>query len=541
MKGSVALGLVCLACAGCTSLSTSTDRITADRTQATTGVPYSLPMLQYEVTVTRSLTQCFEPGADGKPTATPHVIFSAKVEAVPKNVPGETYLMDYRALAGYTKITSLAIENYESGTLHSINASAEDRSGQIIEGAVKTAVSIAMMAGGIPPVAAAGDVPLTAVPMMLVCAPGTQQLLDAVADRTADLRTANTTLEGLTERINLLTEQARLNTISEAGKLELTGPGGLIEQQRAAARVVATAQTRLSRAQDAVTSTTRLRWPRTLNTSAQDVPLEGDELGRLARLVTRASLVAGENATENECGTDQDAASVVAQCVGSKLEVGLALESLSPAGGVTVATAEQGVVDPAGTTPARGIFIRPPVRGRLIACQLGRESVCTDQSRRVLLRTDDAVVPQFGQLRFLPFRNEMFQNNALSVSLRADGSVEKLEYRETSSRGERLATTASGVAGQLQGLAQAIRANDQTQETAAAAAVVAERNEALAALQSEVQRRTVEAQLALLNQPPQTSQLATVQAETAQVNARVALLQALLAERTATNALANSD
>jgi hypothetical protein len=35
-----------------------------------------------------------------------------------------------------------------------------------------------------------------------------------------------------------------------------------------------------------------------------------------------------------------------------------------------------------------------------------------------------------GQLRFIPMRNRMFQNNALVLTVRDDGSIEKLQYTE---------------------------------------------------------------------------------------------------------------
>jgi len=515
------------------------DRSTgAHSTLAVTGAPYSLPMLQYEVRVTRTLTQCFEPDAAGQPTTTPHVLFSAKVEATPKYVAGEVYLIDYRALSGFTKITSLAFANHETtGTLHTFNASAEDRSGQIIQSGVRTLTGIASLIAGIPPVApVAGQ---EADRAMLACAPNTQPLVAAVADRTADLKTATTTLERVTERVNLLTEQARLNSISDAGRQELTGPGGLLEQQRAGARAVTSAQSRLERALQAVSHTVQIRWPRAFHEATENISLEDPGLGRLADLVRTIAYAPGPNGDENECGTTPGAApAVIRTCLRTKLNVGLRLEQLGPVTAPTVLTEnDPAVVNPA--TQARGIFIRPPVRGRLMACQLVEEAECSDRSNQVLLRTDDAVVPQLGQLRFLPFENEMFQNNAISLTLRTDGSIERLEYKEVSARGETLASTADSSVGQLRTLAQGLREARSAGEAAAVAELTAERSAALATLQFEIDRITREAQLNNLSNPPSMSQLSSVQAETALVNARVALLQALLAERTATTALAN--
>lgn len=536
MKSTISTILAALLISGCTSLSTSTDRVTASRSQATTGVPYSLPMLQYEVKITRSLTQCYEPDADGKPTTTPHVLFSVKVEATPHHVPGETYLMDFRQLAGFTKITSLTVQNHEAtGTLHTLNASAEDRSGQIIAAGVRTAIGVASLIAGIPPVTLPASLNQQ---MMVVCRPEAQRLLTAVAERGADLRTATTRLEGLTEQVNRLTEQARLNTLSEAGKQELTT---LIEQQRQASRAVTSAQTRLEREQQKVTSIVQVRWPREFSDMDENVALDEPGRERLVALLERVPLVDGPNGLANSCGTDENnQPTVLAGCLNARLEVALLLDQLVSPGTAqsTVAGEANGVVDPDADEAPGGVFIRPPVRGRLIACQLRPQTPCSESSPLVLLRSDNASIPQLGQLRFLPFRNEMFQNNALSLTLRTDGSIERFEYKETSARGETAATTAAGVVGQLQGLAQAIRTGNQQEEAAAVAELTAERSAALATLQFEIDRLTRQAQLQQLQQPPAVTELATVQAETQQVAARVALLQALLAERKAAAELA---
>lgn len=54
-----------------------------------------------------------------------------------------------------------------------------------------------------------------------------------------------------------------------------------------------------------------------------------------------------------------------------------------------------------------------------------------------------------GQLRFLPFKNEIFESNALSVVVGEDGKVRKIEYKRDKAAAQAMSATLSDAASQL--------------------------------------------------------------------------------------------
>lgn len=157
----LALGL-----GGCsTYLSTQPDWKVTNGETALTGIPYSLPMLQHEVTLTRAISGCPQPlvitndllaPADGSLDKKPFTIMrgqlamTMKVEAKERYVPGERYLIDYESLKAPFATSALAIAVYPSGILKSINASADDQTAQVIQAGVKFGFSVAKLTAGVP-------------------------------------------------------------------------------------------------------------------------------------------------------------------------------------------------------------------------------------------------------------------------------------------------------------------------------------------------------------------------------------------------------
>lgn len=153
---SVALCLAAILTNGCTSLAVTPDRVKSDGYgHAVSGIPYALPMLQYDVKAVRTLSACPEliglPGADRPMPAiwAGDIAFELEVTAVGSQVTGERYRVDYSKLDSAFKTTSFAIE-YHPGSelLKSVNASADDRTGEIIGNTVKAGLAIASVAAG---------------------------------------------------------------------------------------------------------------------------------------------------------------------------------------------------------------------------------------------------------------------------------------------------------------------------------------------------------------------------------------------------------
>ena len=530
----IALVVSC-ALAGCTSLTSVQDLKPADGA-ALTGVPYSLPMLQYDLAMSRSLAQCTDP-ISGKP----HVKFTLSVEATPRYPAGETYVIDYRDLAGWTKITSLTVDFQEnSNILKSVNASAEDRSGAIIGNAVKSITGIASLIGGIPKPQGAANVTPTG---MMVCYPGekdrsgktikesAQDKLDAVTLAADDVKTKTGALKALTSAVDALS--ARLSNLSDADRTDLTRKLG---EQQAAIKALAKSNEALAEVKAAIGYTVKTTWPRNFSKIDEAFPAGGPGLARLASLVTWAPADNSANASDNMCN-DQGR---LGQCIADKLGAYATLSPNSldvPAAASSPETKNSPAVQVAGSTVG-GLLVRPPVHGRLIVCAATNFG-CSEESPKLVFRGDDAAIPQLGTLRFLPFRNEMFQNNALTLVVTPTGQLAKVEYKNSKAQGEELSATVLGAVNDLRGFMDARAAKRAADDKAAHDALTAERADDLAAIQFEIDKAKKQKELVDATTPAaDNSSLVSLQAQTAEINARVALLQAQLAERQAQAALA---
>jgi hypothetical protein len=86
-----------------------------------------------------------------------------------------------------------------------------------------------------------------------------------------------------------------------------------------------------------------------------------------------------------------------------------------------------------GVNPQKGLFVRPPVRAQIRICQAAFDAaadggiICASGAKN-LVKDDKVLAPQLGQLRFFELENEMFSNDALSLSLSKDGAIDKFQY-----------------------------------------------------------------------------------------------------------------
>ena len=515
-----------VALSGCTTtLSTTRNRNTAGPSQAVTGFPYSLPAARFDIKVTRTLERCFAVAADGSLTSTPDVAFSIEVEATPRMIAGEQFQIDYRALSDWTKVSGIVIESHPvSGTLRTFNASVEDRTAQIIGSGVRSIVGVARIASGLPTSPLALDSGSQAAAFGLKCTDAAQAKLDDIKARTDRIDDATTALKALTAEIVSLSERADTGELSEADMTMLTTKLNAQAEQSAA---LGRAQAALVRAKAAVTSVSILPWTPTRESLVVEVPFQEDETGILNGLVTRVALLSPTGDTPVCTGT------TTSDCLAGRLSVTAQLEPAVDAGNdERVRTA----ID--SSLPSAGIFIRPPGQGRVIACQSVWPQDCHAPQALPLGTGADIVVPQLGQLHFLPFRNGAFQNNMLSVVLRADGSAERLEYRDKAARGEAAAATLADLVTQAGGFATDLRADRQADRDARAATTATARAETLAQQRFAIDQLTLENEYEALRNPPADSELTSTRAQIELAQARAALAEAELAEREARAALA---
>lgn len=148
--------------------------VVTGQNKALRGVTYALPMRQYDIEVKRRLSMCNAPVevtsagnviALGAKYIMPALAFELSAIATGSLIEGERYLIDYEALSSASKITDFKIEYHDGTTLlKSVNASADDQTGEIIGKTVGAGLAVA---GLVFPVSAAVAAPLAGTTMAL--------------------------------------------------------------------------------------------------------------------------------------------------------------------------------------------------------------------------------------------------------------------------------------------------------------------------------------------------------------------------------------
>jgi hypothetical protein len=540
----VAALLCAMAAAGCTHLETRPSyevpsvRPGASPSEgAQRGLSYALPMLQYDLKVTYRLSKCT---GDQGPE------FSITAEATNRYVAGERFEVDYEALTSVMKTTNFAVTFYEAGTLHTLNASARDRTGPILADVARIGVAVASIAAGIPPVGLSptptGAESAAQQPQRLTCT------AKAAGDVTERDRAANE-VKRLTQLVEQDTETlTRLATLATADGAppEDRQPYRdavtcLLEHQRQ----LRVEQAAVATADRALSVTISRSWPNQaggIQATAGTIELEGENLAKLAGLLT-------PTASDVDCighGT------MTAQnCLTRLTRLNIALEPVVAQQFRTVAANDSqrdDVIGPADRRWARGIFVREPTQARLVICRAVEQlAPGVNCGTKTIHRGDLLTAPQFGRLRLLPFTNGPFEEGELKLSLRADGMIDSFSYGEESAvagAASNLATAAERIDAGLERIETERRSDIQYardtrtyQRNEAAAA----RTEAAAVRADELAQVTQERDLLIRQREIVLAQAglttAEIEAVTAPINAQLAQLNARIALLRATNDL----
>ena len=167
-----------------------------------------------------------------------------------------------------------------------------------------------------------------------------------------------------------------------------------------------------------------------------------------------------------------------------------------------------------------GLFYRNPRPGRLVGCRTADVAACAEGRTRAELRSDLLMAPQLGALRSLPMSNGAFQNNEMKAGFGEDGTLASFSYQEKAGWGEALSAALADAT--TQGLA--FNADLQTQRASDAAKA---KSADLDAINDQIARIEAQKKLnGLLAETSEASSLAPLKAETAMINARLALEEA---------------
>lgn len=510
------------------------------------GVTYSLPKLQYDVKLTRYLSECPGEIIEGKPTA---LKFSVQVEATPRYVPGEAYTVNYDRLDGFLRTSSFELKTWPNGTLKSIGAGAEDKTAEVIKDSVKTVLSLASAATSLGLLAGPVSQP-TRGTNVVRC---TQQAADMVADARdlrKKLKDGAEKLAKYQKDAERIQARAAIKLANRDDRLALIKLHQEMDEEEAR---VAKAKEELAKLIEKLGVSLEYVWDSDLEGDAiqqRDLSLTGEDNNKLAALLEIGPIPPPTTEEERQQEAKRkkvmtlcyDPSPDVVNCVNQQLNMRSEVALQSPLPACKAGEDKLECIRDADTDhpryraardriPDSGLFVREPVQARLLFCRAVRipegERCTRDKDEGKIA---EAFFPQLGQLRYLPLRVGTFQAREMALSMTEDGRVESFTYKSTKAAGQGLAGAASDGASQL---AAALEARETERRDDVAQA----RAEEIASIQQEISRLTKQAELKKLQTP---DPLQGTRDETAAIEADIALLKAKLARLQAEAALAQT-
>jgi hypothetical protein len=483
---------IALALAGCTELRVS--RLSDDTQGPVTGFTYALPFTQFEMTAVRALKTCDDKSTKDAITLTyDYSLTSPTAASLPDSA--QTYVIDYQSLASGSKISDLKLQNFATGMLQQINASAEDRTAQIV---TNTITGIANIAASI---ASGGFGVLATVDPAVVRNARIKPF--ALADTShCNLKAlaaipAQDSLDGvLKAKTNLLNASvAELKTLTAAAaamgtRIDASVQRDLLILARKVAResqAVTDAAKPAADNQKKFTSTFTFRFPLSGKPTGpgvfQQVVIPGGQAAYKAWIKCK-----DPQGNDIDCPDQPEATFFIASV---QIQPVFQADVLPTAGA------------PAPQPDSAGLRYRVPARGRLVLCAAAPPDTKPYEKPGLALCTDnvnttpwlpaaanviwEGPVAQLGRLQFMPYKNGPFQNNLLAATFNQDGSLSSAEYQAKTSAAE---TATSAFAQASAATAQAIKAvqtgpttklNAQTAQLNAQTAKEKAQNELLAA------------------------------------------------------------
>ncbi len=442
--------------AGCTTAVTSQK---LDGAVEPAGIVYSLPMLQYDLDVTWTVVECGEE---------PKVDVNAEVTVLSSPDPSATYVLDYTSLSNPTKVSELTVELADNGLIKTINASADDRTAEVIQGVFSIVGGVARTLVGAPVPAAA--VAPQAKPSVEICTEDTKKDVAALAmhdgildEKTKAVAAATKNSERLTLLVKSMKEptDALLRQLEEAEMALATAKDSLAEEQAYRAPILA----RVSQKQNKV-------WPENGNWPVKNAAVSVPE-----KAVNRWFVSVPDELRKQ---------------LSLQLELGSLTSSVAVSGDFS---------------ENQGIYYRHPAPVRFRACRLGQ----CDDGGSIVVKEAFGQAPQAGPVVLLPFDNGPFQNNSLEVEFTAAGQPSKVEYKELRATAQAAVETGAKIAEQLPGLREQLM------------------NAELAKLTRKTQLLEQQKKLADARRALEPAPTAELEAQTALINAETALINARIA------------
>lgn len=388
---------LCVLASGCTTM-IKVEPITNTASTAV-GVVYFLPMVEYEIALTRQLTRCDSPNETTVPEPQVGIKFTAVLTTRYVQDPSKAFQIQYDALSGPTKTTNVAIELYDNGTLKSINAEAKDETRQILANVVSGLSSFALATAGkgLAPLGAPGDKGVRKPELCHLAIRNALETIGKVEDLISGLEVAIVGLKSdIQDNQKFPAKLKDLRIRLDVAEKELAGLG---KQRKSVLDKLVDQQVYLLRP----------------TISRQTLPLAPSD-GLLRKWFTQEAVTEG--------------IVVAAASASAAVEAGAAPNAIAQPVGTVSCPADDNSVK-----SCKPIYYRQPAEGIVRIC---RSTSCYDASGNprpdiYMLHVAATTVPQLGVLSTLSFKNGPFEDNSLKLIFRPSGSLEKLEAKSKAS------------------------------------------------------------------------------------------------------------
>lgn len=489
------------------------------------GIPYRLPFLRYSITAKYTLVDC-TPDSNGR------VKFKIDVDATPTvTEDGAERLIVYPKLSNNFKTSDFSVDYYEdTKLLKTINASVTDKGPEVAVAILKTAVSAAAIAYGIPvvPVPSKGDEGGGAPegPSLQRLDPRYQQCNIEVKKLVVESNAARDAIKSfpaetqkIADRLAVFTIKAQLGAMTDADKKQAAKD---LEKSQQLAKSLAILQKQLAKNDERLTYEAKWVFP-------EDSTKPFEVLTAPASINTWIALLLVPPAGDNVSPQAQTTLSALLSRPGDKTACTVTSATRDNTGGVP--PAERDKKAPSTTGDADGIAYRSPAPGTFMVCLQTDCDACRTAPNPLF--SEDASVPQFGKVRLIQLRNGWGQDNALSATFAKTGELTNFKYTSKSASAEKAAGVAASAAAQAASIVDERRAKKD-------ADAVASQKAEIDTIQHQIDVYTLQGQLATIRASQADPNTAAQNAQISNLTAQVALLKLEQQKKDLLEAMGNS-
>lgn len=436
------------------------------------GIAYYLPYSQFETKLT--WTAGCDPDENNALDVTPKVEMTAKTGPDPDGL----YVIDYESLNAFTKTSNVKVEFYDNGAIKSINAAADDKTGDILKttlsavGKFTRVLATGAAPSGYTPPIRCSDALIKAVAAVKKAKSGEKNpagvlIHEGVDQKTDKLKAATDQLEAYSAVIVKAGA-----SITDAQKAEHFTR---ISAVSAAQIELDIATKALAEAQKKITFTKTISFP---ETSSQSESKTGEMID------TAVLLKWIEQDPANLCAKDDKTCEAGVKAYDFKAQAGLMAKEYSVwlrlAANSTYKDKFKGG-DPG--TAEDGIRYRISVPATLAACtrtsctEIEAQQARDEASRRAgsppvgdqvknkaeFIKTFPVQMMNAGTTFYLPFNSAMFTNATLSATFAQNGTMTSAGYEQKRAPGEAVAGIADTLLGEIGSTIEKTREDDQTE------------------------------------------------------------------------------